>query len=204
MPGFKGKPQRHEVAKKEVKTVRTFIAVPLPAECRETLEQIQRPLRALDADVRWTSVSSIHLTLKFLGEIDPFRVDEIISALRPAVVPAFGLRLRGLGAFPNFRNPRVVWCGVEGETEKLSLLQAGVETACAGLGFEREARPFHPHLTLGRVNGKRNLQPLQDYIKIGTELECAFLADCVNIYKSVLMPRGAEYTVLKRIELNEG
>jgi len=178
--------------------------VPLPAECREILEQIQRPLRVLGADVRWTSVPSIHLTLKFLGEIDVDRVEELASAVRRVKVPAFSLRLRGLGAFPNLHNPRVIWCGLEGETEKLSSLQAGVETACAELGFERESRPFHAHLTLGRVGGKRNLQPLLDYIKIGSELECAFLADCVNIYKSVLMPRGAVYTVLERMELSKG
>ena len=116
-------------------------------------------------------------------------------------MPPFNLRIRGVGAFPNLNSPRVIWCGVEGETEKLSSLQAKVEDACASLGFEREARSFHPHLTLGRVNGKRNLQPLLDYIKIGSELESAFLADCVNIYKSVLMPRGAIYTVMERIEL---
>ena len=184
--------------------MRSFIAVPLPEECREILEQIQRPLRSLGTDVGWTSVSSIHLTLKFLGEIDPNRVDEIASSLRPATVPAFKLRVRGLGAFPNLHSPRVIWCGVEGEIERLSSLQAGVETACEGLGFERETRPFHPHLTLGRVKGKRNLQPLLDHIRIGSELECVFLADCVNIYKSVLMPRGAVYTVLKRIELSVG
>jgi 2'-5' RNA ligase len=183
--------------------MRTFIAVPLSAQCRETLEQMQRPLRSLGADVRWTSVSSIHLTLKFLGEIDPAGVPELASALRTVTVPAFNLRLRGLGAFPNLHSPRVIWCGLEGEIEKLSSLQAGVEATCTGLGFEREARAFHPHLTLGRVNGKRNLQPLLDYIRIGSELESAFIADCLNVYKSVLMPRGAVYTVLERIELKE-
>jgi 2'-5' RNA ligase len=177
--------------------------VPLTAQCREILEQIQQPMRALGADVRWTTIPSIHLTLKFLGEIDPSRVPDFAAALRAAATPAFDLRIRGLGAFPDLRSPRVVWCGIEGEIEKLASLQARVEEACAGLGFKREARSFHPHLTLGRVNGKRNLQPLQDYIRIGCELESAFLADCMNIYKSVLMPRGAVYTVLERIELKQ-
>ncbi len=181
--------------------MRTFIAIPLPDTCRETLEKIQRPMRALGADVRWTSIASIHLTLKFLGEIDPATVPQLASAVRAATATPFGLCLRGLGAFPDLHNPRVVWCGVQGDVRELESLQSGVESACEQLGFERERKTFHPHLTLGRVNGKRNLQPLLDYIRIGSELESAFAADRVNIYKSDLTPRGAIYTILASIAL---
>jgi 2'-5' RNA ligase len=97
----------------------------------------------------------------------------------------------------------VIWCGIEGETERLSELFQRVETACVSLGFAAEARDFHPHLTLGRVKGKRNLQLLRDCIKIGSDLECKFRVDHFNIYKSTLTPRGAEYTVLERIMLVE-
>ena len=183
--------------------MRTFIAVPLPSECRDTIEKIQRPMRPLGADVRWTAITSIHLTLKFLGEIESTLVPDLTSALRAIAAAPFALRIRGLGAFPNLHNPRVIWCGIEGEVEKLASLQAQAEDACWNLGFEREKRVFHPHLTLGRVNGKRNLQPLLDYIKIGTELESAFVAHCINIYKSVLTPRGAIYTVLESVALGE-
>ncbi len=181
--------------------MRTFIAVPLPEICRETLEKMQRPMRSLGAEVRWTSIPSIHLTLKFLGEIDPALVPGLASAIRSIPAAPFGLCLRGLGAFPDLRNPRVVWCGVQGEVRALESLQSEVESACERLGFARENRPFHPHLTLGRVNGKRNLQPLLDYIKIGTELESSFVTQDVNIYKSVLTPRGAVYSILESIAL---
>jgi len=184
-------------------TMRTFIAVPLPHDCREMLGRIQRPMRSLGADIRWTSIASIHLTLKFLGEIDPSLVPELAAALRSIAAAPFGLCLRGLGAFPNLHNPRVIWCGVEGETGKLALLQTGVQTACVSIGFQRDTRPFHPHLTLGRVNGKRDLQLLLDYIRIGTELESAFTAGCVNIYRSELTPRGAIYTILESVALKE-
>ncbi len=76
-----------------------------------------------------------------------------------------------------------------------------MEAECERLGFEREKRGFHAHLTLGRISGKRNLKPLLDYIRIGTELESSFAADNINIYKSVLMPRGAVYTILESIAL---
>ncbi len=183
--------------------MRAFIAVPLPPDCRETLEKIQLPMRSLGADVRWTSIASIHLTLKFLGEIEPSLIPVLASALRSVSASSFALCIRGLGAFPNLHNPRVIWCGIEGDVRNLESLQADVEASCESLGLEREARPFHPHLTLGRVNGKRNLQPVLDYIRIGTELESAFAANCVNIYKSVLTPRGAIYTVLESIPLKE-
>jgi len=114
----------------------------------------------------------------------------------------FELRLHGLGCFPNQRNPRVLWCGIDGETELLSELYQKVETACASSGFAPENRDFHPHLTLGRVKSKRNLQPLLDCIKIGSDLECKFRADHFNIYKSTLNPQGAVYTVLKTIVLS--
>lgn len=183
--------------------MRTFIAVPLPPECQRMLEQIQGRLRAAGADVRWVSISSIHLTLKFLGEIDPVILPQLTESLRGASAPepGFSLRLRGLGGFPNLRNPRIIWCGVEGEIAQLQQLQTKVEQACSHLGFAPEQREFHPHLTLGRVQGKRNLQPLLDYIKIGCELECTFNADSYNVYQSTLTPRGAIYSILESIPL---
>ena len=169
------------------------------------LEQAQQRLRAYHADVRWVAIPSIHLTLKFLGEADPAILPTLAASLAVATQAghAFTLRLRGLGCFPNSKNPRVIWCGVEGETAKLASLQAGVDSICESMGFQRESRPFHPHLTLGRVNGKRNLQPLLDYIRIGTKLESAFVAGCFHIYRSDLTPHGAIYSVLEIVALEE-
>lgn len=184
--------------------MRTFIAIPLPEKCREMLEQLQQNLRATGADVRWASIPSIHLTLKFLGEIESAIVPKIAQALRNASKShqELHLRIQGLGCFPNPKNPRIVWCAINGDTDKLLRLQGEVEYACAGCGFPAENRPFSPHLTLGRVKGKRNLQPLVDYIKMGSDLECNFSADRYNIYKSTLQPQGAVYTILETIPLS--
>jgi len=185
--------------------MRTFIAIPLPKECQLMLGRLQQSLRTHRAEVRWMGIPSIHLTLKFLGEVDPEIIPKLSELLEDASHSErpFEVRLHGLGCFPNLRNPRVIWCGIIGETESLIRLQQKTDRACAELGFAPEDRPFHPHLTLGRVNGKRNLQPLLDYIKIGSDLECRFQADHFNIYKSILRPQGAEYTALKAIVLNE-
>lgn len=185
--------------------MRTFIAIPIPEECRAMLDRLQQDLRTFRSDVRWAAVPSIHLTLKFLGDANPETLPELTMSIESAVKvhAGFELRLHGLGCFPNQRNPRVIWCGIEGETEHLSALHQSVETACAPFGFAPENRAFHPHLTLGRVKGKRNLQPLLDCIKIGSDLECKFKADRFNIYKSTLTPQGAVYTVLKTIVLGE-
>lgn len=183
--------------------MRTFIAIPLPDECRTMLDRMQRELRSCGADVRWAAIPSVHLTLKFLGEVNPEIIPKLADALESAAASqrSFALRLHGLGCFPNQKNPRVIWCGIEGDIENLSRLQQFVETASSGLGFAREDREFHPHLTLGRVKGKRNLQALLDCIKMGSHLESGFAPDHFTIYQSTLKPQGAVYTVLKTIAL---
>ncbi len=185
--------------------MRTFVAIPLPAECQAMLEQIQQELRGYRAEVGWIAIPSIHLTLKFLGEADPEIIPKLEESLKSATQAehSFELRLRGLGCFPNLKSPRVIWCGLEGDTESLSRLQQRVETVCNEFGFPPEARAFKPHLTLGRVKGKRNLQPLVDCIKIGSDLERSFKADHFNVYRSTLRPTGAVYTVLKTIALSD-
>ena len=167
------------------------------------LDRLQNNLRVFHADVRWVAIPSIHLTLKFLGEVGPAVIPALTESLELASWSevAFKLRLHGLGCFPHPRNPRVIWCGIGGDSENLARLYRAVETACASFGFAPEDRAFHPHLTLGRVNGKRNLQPLLDCIKIGSDLECGFTADHYNVYRSTLKPQGAEYAVLKTIVL---
>jgi 2'-5' RNA ligase len=185
--------------------MRTFIAIPLPTECQTMLDRMQQNLRRFRAEVRWVAIPSIHLTLKFLGEVDSAIINHLAESLESLSKSErrFELKLQGLGCFPNPGNPRVIWCGVSGQIERLSDLQQKVEIACGAFGFVPEDRAFRPHLTLGRVNGKRNLQPITDYIKIGSDLECGFQANHVNIYRSILKPQGAEYSVLKSIALNE-
>ncbi len=183
--------------------MRTFIAIPLPARARDLLGDLQQTLKSLSADVRWTAIPSIHLTLKFLGEMDPAMLPRLMAGLQAQTqeMPTFPLSLQGLGAFPDLRSPRVIWCGLGGDLVRLEALQTRVEAACTGIGFPPEDRPFHPHLTLGRVRSKTNLHPLVDYIKIGAALDFGFEVNDCHVYQSTLRPQGPLYAVLAKVEL---
>ncbi len=176
--------------------MRLFVAINLPEEERARLEQEVRALRGARLPVRWVAADALHLTLKFLGEVPDARVGEIEHALKEvagAFAP-FRLELRGLGAFPNPRSPRVVWVGVHAPAE-LGRLAGAVEEAMAGLGFPRENRPFSPHLTLGRAERDarpgdfRPLAALAERFTFRAEVE----ARSADLMRSHLSPRGARY-----------
>jgi len=184
--------------------IRSFIAIDLPQDIREKLAAIQEQLRQSQAGVRWVKPGSIHLTLKFLGNIHPAQVEDIALAVAQEVrdEPPITLGAAGLGAFPSRRKPRVIWIGMEGEVQRLTRIQARVENALEPLGFGREKRPFRPHLTIGRVKDRRRLQALIDAMAtLDMEPFNSFDADEIILYKSDLRPTGAIYTKLHRMPL---
>jgi 2'-5' RNA ligase len=186
--------------------IRAFIALELTSELRERLEDLQRELKKSGADVRWTRPQSIHLTLKFLGDIAPEKVEEISRTLEAVAGESapFTLRPESCGAFPSIKKMRVVWAGLAGESEPLLELQKRVETAVAALGFEPEDRPFKPHLTLGRVKGRKGQRELRDALVANQGFRAeAFDVTEVVLYKSELRPEGARYTALFRAPLRE-
>jgi 2'-5' RNA ligase len=184
--------------------IRSFIAIDLPQKTRENLAAIQDQLRQSQAGVRWVKPGSIHLTLKFLGNILPEQVDAIAAAVAQLVrdEPPITLCAAGLGAFPSPRKPRVIWVGLGGEVDRLANIQAGLEKALEPLGFAREDRGFRPHLTIGRVKDRRRLQSL---IEAMSTLELpefnSFDGNEIILYKSDLRPTGAIYTKLHRMPL---
>ncbi|MDH3964537.1 MAG: RNA 2',3'-cyclic phosphodiesterase [Deltaproteobacteria bacterium] len=184
--------------------IRSFIAIGLPEATRQTLAAVQEHLKQSGAGVRWVKPSSIHLTLKFLGNIHPTQVEDIALAVAQEVrdEPPITLGAAGLGAFPGRRKPRVIWIGMEGEVQRLTRIQARVENALEPLGFVREKRPFRPHLTIGRVKDHRKLQALIDAM---AELKIpefdSFDVTEIILYKSDLRPTGAIYTKLHRMSL---
>lgn len=191
-----------------VSVLRTFIALPLPAEWTSALESVMDNLRAeIPGGVRWVQPSGIHLTLKFLGSTNTNMVPRILSGLKGTMegANAAELSLSGLGTFPNSRNPRVLWAGVTGELDVLEDLHVRVETLMAGLGWAAEQRPFRPHLTLGRV---RDRASQGDRRRIATAIwDCQMpqLAPCrpdtVRLYQSELTPQGAIYSNLGEVDI---
>ena len=184
--------------------MRAFIAIELPPEIKQGIAKVQGQLRKNGANAGWTRPEGIHLTLKFLGEVDESRVSEIMMALTAAAkgIGKLNLEVTGAGGFPNMKNPRVLWLGVTGDIEKLSALQASVENAMTELGFEREGRTFSPHLTLGRIkfskpggNWQQKIESIRD-VKLG-----GFEAERVSLMKSELKREGAVYREVGRVEL---
>ncbi|MBI4786181.1 MAG: RNA 2',3'-cyclic phosphodiesterase [Chloroflexi bacterium] len=189
--------------------IRTFIAIELDDAIRRALGKLQTRLQEERAAryVRWSAPEGIHLTLKFLGGVDADKMPALQSAISDACkgIPPFELTLAGLGAFPNTRRPNVVWVGMRGDVDTAARLAAQIDAACAALRFAREARPFSPHLTLGRV--KRDVRP-NDHQFVG-EMVAAAQADelgemrveRVSVMKSDLRPTGSVYTQLFAVEL---
>ena len=184
--------------------MRLFIAINPTADERARLAEASRELRESPYPVRWVTPDSVHLTLKFLGEVPEARVPELSSSVGEAVrgTAAFQMAVSGFGAFPSLRRPQVVWAGVK-PNSTLGMLQEAVEEAMALLGFERETRAFHPHLTLGRAQrraGPAEYSGLDELIKRLT-YEDTYPVRAVDLMRSTLRPSGAVYDVIHRAEL---
>jgi 2'-5' RNA ligase len=183
--------------------LRSFISIELPDKIKSCLEEIQGELKKCRADIRWVKTGNIHLTLKFLGDVNEADVDKILSVISAACskCEAFDLEVAGVGVFPHVRSPRVLWVGIS-DSEILSRLQGEIDRGLASLGFEREKRKFSPHLTLGRFKSSRGREPLLKNIPslrggaIGT-----ISVKSVKLMRSELHPDGARYSTISEVAL---
>jgi 2'-5' RNA ligase len=187
--------------------IRSFLAIELPPTIAKGIERVQHDLKQSHADVKWVEPSRIHLTLKFFGNIDEGACDEIMEAVGRAASEAhsFSLIVKGLGAFPGVRNPRVIWLGVEDGGEVLRTLQGTIEGRLQEIGYPREERRFRPHLTLGRVRSGRGKPELRKRLEdlLQTELG-EFRVERLVLFKSDLRPTGPIYTELRALKLRGG
>lgn len=186
--------------------IRAFIAIPLPSEIQQRLDQVMLQLRQHlqtlpKSTVHWVPSGNIHLTLKFLGDVSFSNLDLLKKMLLSEVkgkLP-FEFSLGGVGAFPNASRPRVVWVGIQAPPE-LQVLQSGIEGMVEKLGYNREERPFSPHLTLGRVARTTDNQEARQIGEALQVTKVGFLgvvrAQEVHLFKSDLMPSGSVYTCL--------
>ena len=184
--------------------MRLFIAVELEPELRRLLHEATAPLRELSPDVGWVPEDRLHLTLKFLGE----QPETLVSPLKAAMDDIaerhwpVAMRLRGVGAFPNLRRPRVVYVGIDA-APKLELLQHDVEERCAALGIEIEGKPFRPHLTIGRLRGTERRESLRELARAARAVR--FRADtdvlALALMQSTLTRDGPRYERLAEARL---
>lgn len=185
--------------------MRLFVALNLPPSTREALARAVRPLVSRDYPVRWTRADAIHLTLKFLGEADESRLPELAAALERAARGArpLPLAIGGFGAFPAAERPRVVWVGIAPDPA-LELLQHAVEREFEPLGFPGEARPFRPHLTLGRATSGAKPRAFQGFAEALEALAFAetVLVSSVELMKSTPGGNGSVYEEVARGRLS--
>lgn len=190
--------------KSDEEVLRAFIALDLNEEVRAALDGLQQKVRESDARVGWVAPDRIHLTLVFLGDMFAVQVNGLASALDAVAARSgpFAFEVAGVGVFGPPASPRIVWAGVEESTGALHALQAGVVQVVTALGFRVETRPFHPHLTLGRVRERRGAADLTSRLESFRTLRCGRVeVRRLLLMRSLLSPQGAEYRVLHSSEL---
>jgi len=180
-------------------TIRTFIAFKLPKNIISSIRKIQEDIKSYAFKARWVNPENIHLTLKFLGDINSTDIEKVSEAIINTVNghAPISLGLKGAGVFPGIKRPRVIWVGLGGEIEKLASIQNDIEESLEELEFPREKRPFRGHLTLGRIKGKIDPKKLLDVMKKFEKFESElFIADQIYLFKSDLKSTGSVYTEL--------
>jgi 2'-5' RNA ligase len=179
--------------------VRLFLAINLEPELRREIHDATTALREAAPSMTWVREGQLHLTLKFLGERAPELGDQVAAAMHDVAArhKQVSIVLRGIGAFPNLRRPRVVWMGIDSEP-RLELLHHDVEVACERLGFEIEARPFRPHLTLARAKGRESTDELKALSRAAkrTKNEVESLVQSIDLMSSEPSSSGSIYHVI--------
>jgi 2'-5' RNA ligase len=188
--------------------IRSFIAIELPEEVKSGLHRLQTELTLPQHTfVKCVAPQGIHLTLKFLGNVSPQKVAEITGVMEQASqgVSPFQLQITDVGAFPNMRQPRVLWVGIKGELDKLIAWQKRIDKGLVPLGFAKETRPFTAHLTLARLRegcspgDRRDLGEL--VMKTHVEVDYAVAVNSLSLMRSQLLPGGAVYSRLAEVKL---
>lgn len=186
-------------------TIRAFIAIKIPEDIQEKLCGIQQKLKQAQVHVSWVKPENIHLTLKFLGNIEEKQIPKIVSSIEESVkaVSPFQLQVGYAGAFPNLRYPRVVWIGVTDDEEgSLKTLQENLSSRLARVGFKKEKGRFQPHLTLGRVRSQKNKSNLLRAVEAIINIWVGEISvEALYLIRSELKPTGAEYTKLAEINI---
>ena len=193
------------------KQIRSFIAIPVPDEGIQALQAVVHDFDPeIGRHMRWVRPEGIHLTLKFMGNIPAGMVDRVLADL-PTVTAKFSpfkVGISGFGAFPNLRQPRVLWAGLDGDLAILASMQLAVDDAVGNLGLPKEQRDFSPHLTLGRVRREVTDGQLR---KIGEVVSAANLADspswtasAVNLMRTELDPAGSRHYLVGSATIGGG
>ncbi|MFH1665241.1 MAG: RNA 2',3'-cyclic phosphodiesterase [Candidatus Omnitrophota bacterium] len=184
--------------------MRCFIALEFSDEAMKEFLRTTDILRKADAEIKWLSADTVHLTLKFLGDIPEEKAPVITARLRETVrgCRPFTIEFSGIGVFPGWDRPKVLWIGVGKGAREVVDLASRVDGAMALEGFEQDERPFSPHITMGRIKGPKNKKKLEGLLKsIHVEPASSFISRII-VFKSVLTEKGAIHTPLDTVDLS--
>jgi 2'-5' RNA ligase len=181
--------------------IRVFLAVELSSNIQEKLFALEQQLKGILPSINWVRPESIHLTLKFLGYVEPSVVSQLLSALEPIGEKhePFSVDVQGLGVFPQVKHPRIFWVGLTGNTQALQDLEFEIEAVLEPLGFPPEEKTYHPHLTLARIkreNAKIGSALIQTRALESDQHLGTLNVDGLTLFQSDLDSSGAKYTSL--------
>jgi 2'-5' RNA ligase len=181
--------------------VRTFIAFDINNQSvLQKFMEVQSSLVRTGADLKLVDPQNIHMTMRFLGDVQVSRIDSIYESMKKTDFSAFTCEIHGLGAFPHLGHPRVVWAGIIKGSEELTRIANQLETELRQLGFRPDSKGFSPHLTLARVRTGRNKAELARCIQAMEDYEFGIVkADCLRLKKSLLTPKGPIYSTLREV-----
>ena len=182
--------------------MRAFFAIELDGAARAALTALIDRLRQSGARASWVKPPALHLTLRFLGEVNEDDAQRAADVMAKEVqgTPPFTCHIRGTGAFPSVRRPSVVWAGVEPAESPLLDVQAASERAAQAIQLPPERKPFHPHITLARIREPRRAEPLIPLLqREGSFDGGAITVQHVTLFSSRLTPQGAVYTAVREV-----
>jgi RNA 2',3'-cyclic 3'-phosphodiesterase len=195
--------------RKKMNELRVFIAIDLPLPIQLGLDQLITQLKSRKMKaVRWVPVKGIHLTLKFLGNVQAGNLPALTDVLNTAAgsFHQFEFQVGKVGVFPNLRKPRVIWVGIQGP-QNLFDLQKAIDLSTRPLGYPGEDRPFSPHLTLGRVSQNASNQEISAVTDTFASFQVGTLGvvnvEAITLFRSELLPTGAVYTPLSEVKLSK-
>ncbi len=202
MPQF-GFYLKHYVMQNEFGQFRLFICIELSEKVKQSIAAFQAPLQKIPANIAWTPLVNSHLTLKFLGNTEKTKVEQIRSALLRIAAEANESKILfdKTGVFPGFRKPRVLWLGCSQTPKELTGLATKIDEHLSGLGFQPEKRVFQPHLTLGRVRAG-DVRQVIEKMQQAQPPKISVPVKLITLMRSRLAPSGAVYTPLTQIAVH--
>ena len=186
-------------------TIRSFIAIELNEAIRSALANTQCRLKKLDCYIKWVNPENMHITLKFLGNIEIKTLNAIKEIIKKTTsnTCTIPFELTQIGIFPNTESPRIIWSGINEPAGMLKVQSDSLNEKLAELGIPKEKKEFNPHITIGRVKSNKNIRKFIKILKeplITPGIKQS--ASHITLFKSTLTPMGARYEVLTKIKIS--